>query len=95
MIESAEPIEPHLQRLVDAGINGLDILHGELKNLMLVAEKDYSDAVTIEEDNDYSDAMDGFERKYHEGYLDAVVQLYKMTYDMSFAIADKEAKDNG
>ena len=26
----------HLQRMVDAGVSGLDIMHGELNNLMLM-----------------------------------------------------------
>ena len=92
MIESAEAIEPRLQKLVDIGMTGVDIMHGELKNLMLEAEQEYSNAVAIEEKNDYSDAMESMERKYWEGMLDAYSHLYKMTYDLSFAISDKEAK---
>jgi hypothetical protein len=91
MIESAEAIEPRLQKLVDIGMTGVDIMHGELKNLMLEAEQEYSNAVAIEEENDYSDAMESMERKYWEGMLDAYSHLYKMTYDLSFAISDKEA----
>ena len=34
-------LAPHLQRMVDAGVSGTDILHGELKNLMLIAETEY------------------------------------------------------
>ena len=33
-------LPPHLQRMVNAGVSGLDIMHGELKNLMLIAEQD-------------------------------------------------------
>jgi hypothetical protein len=90
MEEAATPIEAHLQRMVNAGISGIDIMHGELKNLMLIAEKEFTEAVEVEEENDYADAMDGFERKYAEGYLDALVSLYKLTYDISFAIGEKE-----
>ncbi len=43
MIE-LETLEPHLQRMVDHGVNGLDIMHGELKNLMLVAEAQLEEA---------------------------------------------------
>ena len=32
-------LPPHLQRMVNADVSGLDIMHGELKNLMLIAEK--------------------------------------------------------
>jgi hypothetical protein len=85
MIE-LETLEPHLQRMVDHGVNGLDIMHGELKNLMLVAEAQLEEAKRIEEENDYSDAMESMERKYWEGVSDAYTSLYKLTYDLSFAI---------
>ncbi len=85
MIE-LETLEPHLQRMVDHGVNGLDIMHGELKNLMLVAEAQLEEAKRIEEENDYSDAMESMERKYWEGISDAYTSLYKLTYDLSFAI---------
>jgi len=91
MIESAEKLEPYVQRLVDAGVTGIDIMHGQLKIDMLEAEAAYSEAVKIEEDNDYSDAMESMDRKYAEGFMDAISYMYKMTYDISFAIAAKEA----
>jgi hypothetical protein len=74
----------HLQRLVDAGVNGLDIMHGELKNLMLIAEEQLSWAVDIEKETE--EAMDSMARTEAEGRLDALVELYKLTYDLSFAI---------
>lgn len=89
MQESADKLEPHLQRMVDAGVPGLDIIHGELKNLILMAEQEYNEAVQIEEENDYSDAMESMDRKYAEGMLDAYVHLYKQTYDLSFAISER------
>jgi hypothetical protein len=82
---NSEKLDPHLQRLVDAGVSGIDIMHGHLKILMLEAEANYAEASKIEEDNDYSDAMESMERKYHEGVLDAYAHLYKLTYDISFA----------
>ena len=91
MEESANPIEPHLQRLVDFNVTGLDIMHGQLKLDMLQAEAEYTRCLEIEEES--GDAMDGFERKYMEGYLDALTYLYKTTYDLSFAISDKESKN--
>lgn len=91
MIESAETLEPHLQRMVNAGVSGLDIMHGELKNLMLVAEQEYDELVTEESDGDYGDALLSMERTRAEGYLDALVFLYKLTYDLSFAISAKGA----
>ena len=77
-------LPPHLQRLVNYDINGLDIMHGELKILMLVAEQELANAQAIEDETE--EAMDSMERKYWEGVLDAYTELYKMTYDLSFAI---------
>ena len=49
-IENSNKLEPHLQRMVDHGVNGLDIMHGELKNLMLVADAQFEEAQRIEEE---------------------------------------------
>jgi len=85
-----EKLDPHLQRMVDAGVTGLDIMHGHLKILMLEAEAHYEEAQRIEEEDDYSDAMQSMERKYWEGMSEAYASLYKLTYDLSFAIAGME-----
>lgn len=85
-----EQLAPHLQRLVNYQIAPLDIMHGELKNLMLIWEKELEQAQEVEEES--GEAMDSMERKYAEGFLDALCALYQMTYDLSFAIADREAK---
>jgi TRAP-type uncharacterized transport system substrate-binding protein len=77
-------IEPHLQRLIDAGVNGLDIMHGELKNLMLIAEQELQAAIEQEELSE--EAMDSMERTHAEGVLDTLVSLYDLTYQLSFAI---------
>jgi len=86
----SEKLDPHLQRLVDAGVSGLDIMHGHLKILMLEAEAHYEEAQRVEEENDFDDAMQSMERKYWEGQCDALAHLYKLTYDLSFAIAGME-----
>jgi hypothetical protein len=62
------------------GESGTDILHGELKNLMLDTE------------NRLSAIEDGPAKDYLEGVLDAYVEVYKLTYDLSFAIADRRKK---
>jgi hypothetical protein len=80
-------IEPHLQRLIDAGVNGLDIMHGELKNLMLIAEQELAEAQAIEDESE--EAMDSMERTRCEGILDTLVSLYDLTYQLSFAIGAK------
>ena len=88
MIMSDELL-PHLQKLVDLGENGLDIMHSELKNLMYAAEQEFLEAQRIEEENDYSDAMESMERKYWEGQCDALTHLYQLTYNLSFAINER------
>jgi hypothetical protein len=80
-------LEPHLQRMVDAGVSGTDILHGELKNLMLIAEQDLADAIEREEETE--EAMDSMQRTEAEGRLDALVEVYNLTYALSFAISDR------
>ena len=77
-------LPPHLQRMVNYDLDGLDIMHGELKNLMLIWEKELEKAQEIEDES--GDAMDSMERKYCEGFLDSLTALYKLTYDLSFAI---------
>ncbi len=77
-------LPPHLQRLVNAGVSGLDIMHGELKNLMLIAEEQLSWALAVEKETE--EAMDSMARTNAEGRLDTLVELYKLTYDLSFAI---------
>lgn len=91
MKETADPIQPHLQRMVDHGVSGIDILHGELKNLMLLAEKELEHAQAIEDETE--EAMDSMERTRAEGAFDAYLHLYGLTYDISFAIADLQAKN--
>ena len=87
MIKDTE-LPPHLQRLVNYKISGLDIMHGELKNLMLIWEKELEKAQAIEDESE--EAMDSMERTRCEGFLDALTALYKLTYDLSFAIGVRE-----
>ena len=77
-------LPPHLQRMVDSDVSGLDIIHGELKNLMLMAEQDLASALEQEELSE--EAMDSMVRTECEGRLDTLVELYQLTYDLSFAI---------
>ena len=84
-------LEPRLQKLIDLGESGTDILHGELKNLMLEAEKEYNAAAEQEEYTEV--ARDSMERKYWEGQMDALSWVYALTYQLSFAISDR-AKNN-
>ena len=86
-------LEPHLQRMVDAGLSGTDILHGELKNLMLIAEQELTEIATEEEEGGYSDAMLSMQRTEAEGRLDALVEVYALTYQLAFAISDRIKKN--
>jgi hypothetical protein len=52
----------------------LDILHGELKNLMLMAESDLAEASEREQETE--EAMDSMVRTECEGRLDALVAVY-------------------
>ena len=83
-------LPPHLQRMVNAGVSGLDIMHGELKNLILMAESDLAEASAVEQETE--EAMDSMVRTECEGRLDALVAVYKLTYDLSFAIGEKEGQ---
>jgi len=84
-------LSPRLQKLVDMGESGTDILHGELKNLMLEAEKNMILAENNEPlgEDEYDESDD-----YHHGYLDALATVYQLTYELAFAIADRRKLTN-
>jgi len=83
-------LPPHLQRLVNYDVSGLDIMHGELKNLMLMAEQDLASALEQEELSE--EAMDSMVRTECEGRLDTLTELYNLTYQLSFAIAERQGQ---
>jgi hypothetical protein len=84
-------IPPHLEKaLEDISIPLIDLIHGHLKVAMIDAEQALSEAKEIEEANDYSDAMESMERTYAEGYLDALTELYALTYNLSIDRAQLE-----
>ena len=85
-------LQPHLQRQIDAGSSGTDILHGHLKELLYEAEQELEEAQRVEDETE--EAMDSMERKYWEGQVDALSYIYSMTYALAFAI-DERAKQNG
>jgi len=84
-------LDERLQKLVNLGISGVDIMHGELKIFMYEAEAELR--MAQEQEDETEEAMDSMERKYWEGYTDALGALYGLTYDLSFAIAAKAAGD--
>lgn len=76
-----------LQRLVDLGESGTDILHGELKNLMYQAEQEL--ILAQEEEDRTEEAIDSMERKYWEGQLDALGHVYGLTYALAFSLNER------
>ena len=74
-------LDPRLQKLIDLGESGTDILHGELKNLMYDTE------------TRLSGIEDGPARDYLEGVLDAYANVYQLTYQLAFAISDRMKKN--
>ena len=84
-------LPPHLQRMVNLGMDGADIMHGELKVLMLEAEQQLELAVEAEQESE--EAMDSMERRYWEGVLETYGELYGLTYDIAFAKNDKLIRD--
>ena len=86
-------LSPRLQKLIDLGESGTDILHGELKNLMYEAEKEYLEIEEEEREGGYSDAMLSMDRTRAEGRLDAFSEVYALTYQLAFAISDRTKKN--
>jgi hypothetical protein len=79
-----------MQKAVDAGSSGLDVMHGELKWLMLEAQEQLE--LAQEAENKTGEAMDSMDRKYWEGQLDALSHVYQLTYALSFAISERDNK---
>ena len=73
-------LDPRLQKLVDLGEPGTDIMHGELKNLMYECETKLSDI------GDSDNIADKF---YYEGRMDALTEIYIMTYNLAFALNER------
>ena len=87
-------LDPRLQKLVDLGESGTDILHGELKNMMYECEKVLvpllENSNELGSDEEYDDTV---ERLYNSGYMDALTSVYALTYQLAFAISDRTKKN--
>ena len=77
-------LSPRLQKLVDLGESGTDILHGELKNLMYEAEQELGNISELQDQPTY---------RYLTGLLDAYATVYQLTYELAFAISDRIKKN--
>jgi hypothetical protein len=73
-------------KLVELGMDGADILHGHLKVLMVEAEAILDRCIEVEEYSE--DAMDSMARTEATGYLDALTEVYALTYAIAFAKED-------
>jgi len=79
-------LDPYLMKQVEMGMDGADILHGHLKTLMYEAEQQLDLCIEAEE---YSEeAMDSMARTEASGYLDALSEVYALTYAIAFAKED-------
>jgi hypothetical protein len=88
MIHQFVELTENMQKAVEAGSSGLDIMHGELKWLMKEAEEQLELAQEAEDQS--GEAMDSMDRKYWEGQLEALQYLYGLTYALSFAIEERD-----
>ena len=73
-------LDPRLQKLVDLGEPGTDIMHGELKNLMYECETKLLDISELQDNPEY---------KYLSGRMDALTEIYIMTYNLAFALNER------
>ena len=75
-------IPQHLEKpLEDISIPLIDLIHGHLKVAMIDAEVELESKKEQEEES--GEAMDSMERTYAEGYMDALTELYCLTYNLS------------
>lgn len=79
-------IDPYLMKQVELGMDGADIIHGHLKTLMVEAEGILDRCIEIEEES--GEAMDSMARTEATGYLDALSEIYALTYAIAFAKDD-------
>ena len=79
-------IDPYLRKQVELGMDGADIIHGHLKTLMVEAEGILDRCIEIEEES--GEAMDSMARTEATGYLDALAEIYALTYAIAFAKED-------
>jgi len=85
-------LDPYLQKQVDLGMDGADIMHGHLKTMMYEAEKQLAE-YTNHDNEQYDQTVN---RLHLEGYLNGLSELYGLTYAIAFAQGIIKAnKDDG
>jgi hypothetical protein len=84
-------IPEHLEKgLEDISIPLIDLIHGHLKVAMIDAEVELQSKQ--EQEDESGEAMDSMERTYAEGYMDALTELYCLTYNLSIDRKNIEEK---
>lgn len=83
-------LDPAVQRLVDLGISGTDILHGYMKNMMYETDLELSplqeNSEELGSDEDYEDTV---QRIYNEGYMDALITVNNFINNLTYAIEER------
>ena len=74
-------LDPYLEKQVELGMDGADILHGHLKTMMYETEKRLAE-YTDHDDEQYDQTVD---RLHLEGYLEGLGEVYALTYAIAFA----------
>jgi hypothetical protein len=79
-----------VQRLIDSGISGTDILHGYMKNMMYETDLELAplqaNSEELGSDEEYEDTV---QRLYNEGYMDALITVNNFITDLTYAIEDR------
>jgi hypothetical protein len=84
-------IPPHLEKgLEDISIPLIDLLHGHLKVAMVDTEQRLSEYI----DHDDEQWDQTVERLHLEGYMEALTELYCLTYNLSIDRKNIEEKYN-
>ena len=84
-------IPPHLEKgLEDISIPLIDLLHGHLKVAMVDTEQKLSEYIN-HDDEQYDQTVD---RLHLEGYMEALTELYCLTYNLSIDRKNIEEKYN-
>ena len=81
-------LEPHIQKAIDHKVEPLDIMHGELKRMLVEAEEELLMAQQREDESG-----DSMERAFWEGQCEAIQAIYTLTYGLYFAIDERDGKN--
>lgn len=71
-------------KAINAGVPAIDVLHGELKNLMYTYEQELDNNSELQDDPTY---------KYLSGYLDALTYVYILAQQIDFNIIDRNSNE--